>query len=138
MKMNKKLNTITAGFVLGLSAICFPSIAQAASCSFPSNQVVPAGGGKPILHQASGFAFATYFLDYNISGNLGLIGFNLEAQPGFRKDQRKGFFGPSTNLYTSFFVSPQASSGQTATVTEKVIDLTGRTICQGTFTITAQ
>jgi hypothetical protein len=139
MNINRKFSLIASCLTLTTSLLFgILQKAEAATCTFPTNVTVLPGEGKFVNHQATGFAYAMYYLEFKTSGNLGLIGFNFEALPGFRKDQRRGFIGTSANLYTTFFVNPRASSGQRTTVTERIYDVSGRTVCQGSFTVTAQ
>ena len=138
--MNKKLSLLASFFTLTSTLIPFTMVqkAEAASCTFPTNLVVAPSGSSFTSHSASNLAFASYYLDYSFSGDFAPFGFNFEALPGFRQQNRKGFIGTSANLYTSFFVLPTIPSGRSVTVTERIFSVTGATVCQGSFTITVQ
>jgi hypothetical protein len=140
----KKKFPLLIGFLALTSTFSLFGIAQkaeAASCTFPGNVAVSPGQSVLLTNQAVNFSRGYKFLTQNISGNFTPFGFAFQALPGFAPtgtNKTYGFIGRSTTLYTSFSVLPTIPIGSQATVTEKIIDVTGRTLCQGTFTITVQ
>lgn len=111
-----------------------PGLVQASVCNFPQNEIyLNPGESKLISHTVQGLSFAMYFLDHSYNGG-GLM-MTFQAHPGWFKQSRYGFTGANTNLYTTLTAFPFAKSGSRINVSERVIDVSGRTVCSGSFVV---
>ncbi|WP_163836779.1 hypothetical protein [Spartinivicinus ruber] len=112
-----------------------PAFAKAAVCTFPQNEIyLNPGESKLISHTAKNLSYAMYFLDHSYNGSGGLM-MTYQAHPGWFKQSRYGFTGSKTNLYTTLTAFPFAASGSRINVSERIIDVSGKTICSGSFVV---
>ncbi|MEX2964085.1 hypothetical protein [Microbulbifer sp. TYP-18] len=124
-------------FLLILSLLAFGSLKAYSSCVMASGTVYldpsnPANNSELLVGNVSNVAFGQYFLDQSIQGG-GLIS-TFQAFPGFFSNNRYGFIGSSTTLYTSVQVLPTASPGA-VNISQRIIDVAGRIICSGSFQV---
>lgn len=136
MKRGFSLLVVFLTFASTTTSIGIPQKAEAAGCGLPTDLTLSPGDGKLITTQASGFAFGTYYLQVSKFGNLGIYGLSFQARPGFVQNRAEGFTGSSATFKTSLVVDDLAVSGQQSTITEKVINILGQTVCEGSFTVT--
>lgn len=124
---------LTALAALALGA---PIQLHAQCTGWPSDTTLTPGSSFSDTITVSGLAYATYYVTTSSTGNAGIINLGVSAVPGFTQGNQKGFVGTGTTLYLSFVMAATAQPQRTSTITTRVYNTLGQTICQSSFVVT--
>jgi hypothetical protein len=119
-----------------LAVAAAPIQLQAQCTGWPSNTTLTPGSSFSDTISVSGLAFATYYIQTSVTGSAGIINLGITALPGFTQGTQKGFVGTGTTLYLSFVMANTALPGRTSTITSRVYNSAGATVCSNSFVVT--
>ncbi len=123
--------SLLAACIFGVSGVA------AATCPLEIGQIAHPGESKTIAVNVTGLAFGTYFVTIGQGGgNVNLLNLSATPLPGFTYlNGQKGFNGTQADIYISYFVAPAVQPIKDQTVTLRIINSAGATICTSNYQV---